>query len=169
MVSACKQYITEGGHVRVWDVAPTLLCSKLKACKELYGRYQECFHLSKKSVREDQKPFEISEMYVFGKFASFCRRLDQIHSVVDTVQRFSVLKESHIEGIESLANRFNSITSVFKKKPYNPLDHRKMEFNNDFEEFQRQISELEEQLTTFMAASFRNIDSCMQLIHLLGR
>ena len=169
MVSACKQYITEGGHVRVWDVLPPTLCSKLKACQELYTKYQECFQHSKKSVRADQRPFEISEMYVFGKFASFCRRLEQIHSVVDTVQRFSVLKESHIEAIESLATRFNTITSVFKKKPYNPLDHRKMEFNNDFEEFQRQISELEEQLTTFMANSFQQVDSCMQILHLLER
>ena len=108
-------------------------------------------------------------MYVFGKFASFCSRLDQIRNVVDTVQQLSVLKDSHIEGIELLATRFQHITASFKKKPYNPLDHRKMEFSSDYDEFQRQISELEEQLCSFMATSFLQVESCMQTLQLLRR
>ena len=169
MVAACKQYITEGRESRIWDVEPQILLEKLAACQNLYEHYQQSFHASKNKVKVDEKPLEISEMYVFGKFASFCRRLDCIHSVVDTVQQFSVLKESHIEGIDSLANRFNHIISALKKKPYNPLDHRRMEFNADYDEFQRQISELEEQLGSFMASSFNQVQSCMQTLQLLRR
>lgn len=169
MVAACKQYITEGEHTRIWDVEPSVLLQKLAACKTLYDHYQQSFHASKSKVKLDEKPLEISEMYVFGKFASFCRRLDQIHSVVDTLQQFSVLRDSHIEGIESLANRFNHTFSALKKKPYNPLDHRKTEFNADYDEFQRQISELEDQLVSFMASSFSRVQSCMQTLQLLRR
>lgn len=169
MVFACKQYITDGEHTRIWDVEPQLLLEKLAACQMLYHHYQQSFHASKSKVKLNEKPLEISEMYVFGKFGSFCRRLDQIQSVVDTVQQFSVLRESHIEGIESLANRFNHIISSLKKKPYNPLDHRKVEFNADYEEFQRQICDLEEQLTNFMASSFNQVQSCMQTLQLLQR
>ena len=169
MVAACKQYITEGSESRIWDVEPELLLDKLAACKNLYDHYQQSFHASKNKVKVDEKPLEISEMYVFGKFASFCRRLDYIHSVVNTVQQFSVLKESHIEGIESLANKFNHAISALKKKPYNPLDHRRMEFAADYEEFQRQISELEDQLVSFMASSFNQVQSCMQTLKLVKR
>ena len=169
MVSACKQYITEGGHVRVWDVPPATLLQRLDACKKLYQYYQECFNQSKQHVRSSHRPFEISEMYVFGKFASFCRRLDQIRSLVDAMQQFSVLQQSHIEGIESLATRFNHLVSAFKKKPYNPLDHRKMEFAVNFGEFQRQVTELEEQLCGFMATSFSQVNSCMQSLQLVKR
>ena len=169
MVAACKQYITEGEHTRIWDVEPPVLLEKLAACRKLYEHYQQSFHASKNKVKVDEKPLEISEMYVFGKFASFCRRLDHIHSVVDIMQQFSVLKESHIEGIESLANRFNHAISALKKKPYNPLDHRRTEFNADYEEFQRQISELEDQLVNFMVSSFNKVQSCMQTLQLLRR
>ena len=169
MVAACKQYITEGNESRIWDVEPQTLLEKLAACKNLYQHYQQSFHASKNKVKVDEKPLEISEMYVFGKFASFCRRLDCIHSVVDTVQTFSALKQSHIEGIETLSSRFQHIISALKKKPYNPLDHRRTDFNTDYEEFQRQVHEIEEQLVSFMASSFNQVQSCMQTLQLLRR
>ena len=71
--------------------------------------------------------------------------------------------------IESLATRFNHLVSAFKKKPYNPLDHRKMEFAVDFGEFQHQVIELEEQLCGFMATSFSQVNSCMQSLQLVKR
>ena len=115
------------------------------------------------------RPFEISETYVFGKFSSFCRRLDQIKGVVDIEGQFSALRGSHIEGIETLASRLNSVISNFKKKPYNPLDHRKTEFNVDYDDLQRQISDLEELLSGFMRGSFGQVSSVMQTLRLLQR
>ena len=169
MVSACKHYITEGGHKRVWEVEPPLLLNRLAACQKLYMVYQGCFHQSKKRVESGPRPFEISETYVFGKFSSFCRRLDQIKGVVDIESQFSALRGSHIEGIETLASRLNSIISNFKKKPYSPLDHRKTEFNVDYDDLQRQISDLEELLSGFMRGSFGQVSSVMQTLRLLQR
>ncbi len=169
MVSACKQFITEGDRVRVWEVDPSVLLQRLASCQALYKHYQQCFQHSKQRVRSDHRPFEISEMYVFGKFSSFSRRLDQICGVINVIQEFSVLKQSHIEGIDALANRFNHVISLIKKKPYNPLNHRKAEFNVDYDDFQRQIAELEEQLCGFMATSFQRVESCLQCLQLLRR
>lgn len=170
MVSACKSYVTENGHKRVWEVQPDVLFQRLTACQKLYTVYQDCFHSSKKRVESGpRRPFEISETYVFGKFSSFCRRLDQIKGVVDIESQFSTLRHSHIEGIESLASRLNSVVSNFKKKPYNPLDHRKTEFNVDYSDLCRQISDLEEMLAEFMRNSFSQVTSVMQTLRLLQR
>ena len=166
---SCKQYITELGQTRVWDIPPQLLLQRLEACHRLYKEYQECFHQSKQKVSAERKAFEISELYVFGKFASFCRRLDEIRELVTITQQFSVLKESHIEGIEALANAFGHMFLALRKKPYNPLDHRKMEFSVDFAEFCRQVNEMEGQLCAFMASSFAQVESLAQFLHLLKR
>lgn len=169
MVSACKQYITSDGEVSVWDVSPDTLLQRSANCQKLYDCYQHCFQASKQRLYSDRRPFEISEMYVFGKFASFCRRLGQVQSVVETVQEFSVLRDSHIEGIDTMAARFQQLVSVLKKKPYNPLDHRKMEFASDYQDFQVGVSELSDQLAAFMNSTFSHVKSCMQSLDLLSR
>ena len=169
MVSACKQYITADGEVSVWDIAPDTLLERSANCQKLYDHYQHCFQTSKQRLHSDRRPFEISEMYVFGKFASFCRRLGQVQCVVETVREFSVLRNSHIEGIETMAARFQQLVSTLKKKPYDPLDHRKMEFTSDFQDFQVGVAELGEQLAVFMNATFSRVKSCMQSLDLLAR
>lgn len=169
MVSACKEHITLAGEISVWDVVPDDLLERSSNCQKLYERYQHSFQSSKQQLSSDRRPFEISEMYVFGKFASFCRRLSQIQSVVETVQEFSVLRDSHIEGIETMSARFQQLVSMLKKKPYNPLDHRKMEFVSDFQDFQLAVSELGEQLAMFMNTAFSRVKSCVQSLDLLAR
>ena len=59
---------------------------------------------------------------------------------------------STIEGIEPMAAKFQHIYSTIKKKPYDILDHRKLDFDYDFDDFKRQISNLEGSLQTFMAS-----------------
>ena len=44
--------------------------------------------------------------------------------------------------MELMANKFQVIVTSMKKKPYDYLDQRKMEFDQDFDEFKRQIGEL---------------------------
>lgn len=169
MVSACKSHITVEDTVRVWDVPFSEMLEKFRTCHQLHEHYQLCFQNAKERAAKSTRPFEVSDMYVFGKFASFCRRLAQIQEVVEIIQQFSVLKESHIEGIDTLNTRFGHMVSSIKKKPYNPLDHRKMEFQADYEDFMRQISELEELLCNFMGTTFSKVHSCLQSLQLLRR
>ena len=63
--------------------------------------------------------------------------------MLNALETFSVLSESKIEGIETISNRFQHMYSALKKKPYDPLDHRKPDFEADFFEFRRQINEIQ--------------------------
>ena len=80
MVTACKNYLTDRGVNRVWDQPRQPLIEKLKACLKLNQEYQKCFQRTKKRIAENpsKKPFEFSEMYIFGKFDTFCKRLSQV-------------------------------------------------------------------------------------------
>lgn len=46
----------------------------------MFREYQSCFHKTKKQTleRPGEKPFEVSEMYIFGKFEGFCKRLEKV-------------------------------------------------------------------------------------------
>lgn len=55
---------------------------------------------------------------------------------------YSSLRLSHIEGIDLLSSRFNLAVTTLKKKSYDLLDHR-TEFDNDCQEFQRQVKEID--------------------------
>ena len=45
-------------------------------------------------------------------------------------------------GMELMASRFAVVVTSMKKKPYDYLDQRKMDFDSDFDEFKRAIQEL---------------------------
>ena len=69
--------------------------------------------------------------------------------MLNALETYSVLSESKIEGIENISNRFQHTYSTLKKKPYDPLDHRKPDFEADFFEFRRLISDLEVRKNVF--------------------
>ena len=81
-------------------------------------------------------------MYIFGKFDTFTRRLTKIIDIFETMKVYSNLAESKIEGMELMANKFSVIVTSMKKKPYDYLDQRRTDFDQDFEEFKRQINDL---------------------------
>ena len=56
---------------------------------------------------------------------------------------YETLSLSRIEGIDTFNARFNLLVSTLKKKPYNPLEHRKQNFDIDYQEFKHQLSDLE--------------------------
>ena len=64
-------------------------------------------------------------------------RIGKISEMLQTIDVYSSLGLSHIEGIDTLHSRFQLIVSGMKKKPYDILDQRKSDFDADFEEFKR--------------------------------
>ena len=80
MVTACRDYITDGGQCRIWDQSTVPLVARLKECLKLNDEYQACYQKTKKRSAEQpgERPFEFSEMYIFGKFDTFCRRLNKV-------------------------------------------------------------------------------------------
>ena len=76
MITACRAHITDSGFHSVWDQERPAVLKKLADCKRLNQEYQHCFQATKEKLKEhpDEKPFDFSEMYIFGKFNNFCRR-----------------------------------------------------------------------------------------------
>ncbi len=59
------------------------------------------------------------------------------------LETYQVLTKSNIEGIDMMGQKFTNIFKSMQKKPYDILDHRKVDFDHDFEDFKRQLSELQ--------------------------
>lgn len=57
-----------------------LLSTLLQDCIFLFKEYQASFHKTRKQILESsgEKSFEVSEMYIFGKFEAFCKRLEKV-------------------------------------------------------------------------------------------
>ena len=51
----------------------------------------------------NERKFEFSEMYIFGKFDTFSRRLKKIIEMFETMEMYSHLQDSKIEGKEFVA------------------------------------------------------------------
>ncbi|CAH3041642.1 unnamed protein product [Pocillopora meandrina] len=171
MITACKNYITEHGYKTVWEYQQEELVEKLKNCIRLNEEYQRCFQKTKQRLEQnsEERQFEFSEMYIFGKSNTFSRRLHKIIDMLDTMKAFSCLGESRIEGMEQLWNKFVLIVTTMKKKPYDLLDYRKMDFDADFEEFKRQINDLQVQLQIFMDNCFDRIPSTQRALRLIRK
>lgn len=102
MVTACKNYITDYGMSRIWDQSYKTLIDKLQVSVKLYKEYQTCFHKAKKKIEAipEERPFDFSEMYIFGKFDAFCKRIDKVRTAL-TVQiqkpvLYSLTKKFHV-------------------------------------------------------------------------
>ena len=63
--------------------------------------------------------------------------------LLNSIHMYSSLQDCKIEGIEPIANKFMHILGTIKKKPYDILDHRKVDFDHDYDEFRRQIGDLD--------------------------
>ncbi|KAK7114139.1 dynein axonemal heavy chain 5-like isoform X2 [Littorina saxatilis] len=171
MITACKSYITDGRVETVWSQDVVMVRKKLEDCIHLNEEYQRCFHKTKKMLEtmKNERPFDFSEMYIFGKFDTFTRRLKKIIEMFDTMEMYSHLAESKIERMELMANKFSVIVTSIRKKPYDFLDQRKAEFDQDFEDFKRQISELHAAIVAFMDENFERITSTQRALRLLRK
>jgi len=67
----------------------------------------------------------------------------QILFVLMSVEVYSGLQTCVIEGIEVLSNKFQNIFLSIKKKQYDVLDHRKPEFDRDYDDYQKYLFDLE--------------------------
>ena len=76
MITACRAYITESGYYKIWDQEQGVVLKKLEDCQRLNSEYQRCFQKTKEALTHhpDERQFDFSEMYMFGKFNNFCRR-----------------------------------------------------------------------------------------------
>ncbi|XP_039248303.2 dynein axonemal heavy chain 5-like isoform X1 [Styela clava] len=171
MVSSCKLYITENDTMGIYDQEREEIIKKLKECIKLNEEYSRCFQNTKRKLENspNERKFDFSEMYIFGKFASFARRLEKIISMFETIKVYSAIDRSNMEGLETLASKYQVIIASMKKKQYNPLDQRKKDFDDDFEEFTNNINDLHNQLVMFMDDQFDKSGSTERAVKLLRK
>lgn len=151
MISTCKSYLLDDVS-KIWDHPREVLIPMLKDCIYLNKKYQEHFQKTKERLRYNpsEKQFEFSENYIFGKFDAFCKRLEKINDMIDTMTAFSGLQEIKIEGIESIVARYKTIVESVKKRNYDILDHRKMEFDQDYTDFLSQVESIRLMIQLFV-------------------
>ena len=88
-----------------------------------------------------ERPFDFSEMYIFGKFDTFIRRCQKIVDIFENIAIYSKLAESKIEGMDSFANRFSAILANLRKKTYDFIELR-TDFEKDYNDFKNGILEI---------------------------
>lgn len=66
--------------------------------------FSDNFRRTKTKLRENpnERQFEFSENYIFGKFDTFCGRLKKLADMVSLMKNLSGLKDMKMEGIDAL-------------------------------------------------------------------
>ncbi|XP_030249745.1 dynein heavy chain 5, axonemal isoform X1 [Sparus aurata] len=180
MITACKAYITNNGSNSIWDQPQQVVADKIKAAIHLNQEYQQYFHKTKEKLEQtpSERQFDFSEMYIFGKFDTFQRRLNKILEMFSTISTYAALQDSKIEGLETVATRFQTtemqgkweaIVLNMKKKHYSFLDQRRTDFDVDYEEFCKSTSELHNQLKSFMDSTFEKIQNTERALNVLKK
>ncbi|KAK7114140.1 hypothetical protein V1264_000252 [Littorina saxatilis] len=171
MITACKAYITNGGSETIWTLTPKVVVARLKDCVRLNERYRSEYHKVKAKLEAQplERQFDFSEMYIFGKFDTFCRRMSKIIQMFEIIETYANLAKAKVEGIELMANKLHVIVQGMKKKKYNVLDARKDFYDSDFEEFKRTVDDLQTAIVGFMNQKFEPISSTHRALKLLFR
>ncbi|XP_068092796.1 dynein axonemal heavy chain 5-like isoform X3 [Hyperolius riggenbachi] len=168
IVSTCKSYLNQG-VVKIWELEREELLKRIRECVYLNEQYQASFHKVKERLKEtpNERQFEFSENYIFGKLDTFCKRLEKISDMSNVLESLSDLQNIRIEGIEKINIRYQTIVSNTKSKTYDVLDHRKQEFDKDYMEFKNQIEGLYQSLQAFVDSWFEKPLTTEQMVNLL--
>ncbi|XP_067233367.1 dynein axonemal heavy chain 5-like [Chanodichthys erythropterus] len=169
MVTTSKAYLCQG-VTKVWDLDRKELLRRIRECIQLNQEYQQCFHQMKEKLNQNplEQQFELSENYIFGKFDTFCKRLEKMTDIATTLEDFSGLQFMKVEGVEKIYMRYQTIVTSIKSKTYNVLDHRKLDFDNDYNEFRNQIQGLYQSLDALIDTWLQKPVTTEQALNLLS-
>ncbi|XP_068088806.1 dynein axonemal heavy chain 8 [Hyperolius riggenbachi] len=167
MVMACRAYMTNSGKNSIWEQDTDTVLQRIQDCIFLFNEYQSSFHKTQECYVDH--PFDVSEKYIFGEFKAFCKRIEKIAEVLTVTQNYSLLNRCANEGLDALNVKIKHIFETIRKKPYDILDFRKTEFDEDFADFTVKMQGLEAQIQAFMRSSFDRILSTQKALELLQR
>ncbi|KAI8438610.1 hypothetical protein MSG28_011048 [Choristoneura fumiferana] len=137
ILNMCMDYLTNNGRKTIWNQDKLFFIKKSRLCLGLYGFYRECYAETQKEMQEaaDERPFGCSEMYIFGKFETFRKRVLKIIDLFQTYITYYVLNKTTLEGIEEYAANFNKLFKAISTKTYDAMDHRRPDFDRDFKTY----------------------------------
>ncbi len=170
MINTCRKYIREG-YAKLWDIPRAELLERVNESKKLYQEYQKGFQKTREKLKsmENERQWDFSENYIFGKFEAFCKRLDKIADVITTIESLSALNYVKLEGLEPATVKYKNIVEGIRKKSYDVLDHRKPDFENDYNDFRSQVDALQVQLQTYIDTWNRNSYTAEQSLDFLEK
>ena len=170
IITQSVEYLTPANNTSLWNEPKPELLEKLELVVRLKEKYQEEYRATRDRLKENPKgrQFDFDHERIFAKIELFTRRLKKLIDMFGTVQQFTTMSEVNtIDGLNGMIKRFFVIADEFKRKPYDLLDYAKNQYDRDFLEFNVNIHDLETQLQDFVNASFENITSTEQALHLL--
>ncbi|KAM9337116.1 dynein axonemal heavy chain 5 [Symphorus nematophorus] len=169
MITTCRSYLSQG-VARIWDHSRPVLLQRISDCCNLNVDYQRSFQAVKDKLREnpENRQFDFSENYIFGKFDAFCRRLEKIADMASMLESLASLQHMKVEGIEKIYARYQTIVSTTKSKTYDILDHRKLEFDSDYADFQLQVQGLFQSLQSLLDFWFQKSLTTERMLELLA-
>nr|XP_026646778.1 dynein heavy chain 5, axonemal isoform X3 [Zonotrichia albicollis] len=168
MINTCKTYLCEGVS-KIWDLDRQELLKRIQQCIFLKEKYQASFQKIREELKEypSDRQFDVSENYIFGKFETFCKRLEKISDMSNTMESLLELQRIRIEGIDKITAQYQSIATNAKSKQYDVLDHRKKEFEKDYLEFKNKIAALYESIQEFVDSWFKKTLTTEQMLGFL--
>ncbi|KAF4514205.1 UNVERIFIED_CONTAM: hypothetical protein B566_EDAN019421, partial [Ephemera danica] len=176
MIETCKLYVTCRGKETIWSQTRTEVREKLTHCINLNQVYHSTYITVKNQpFLPGLAPFGFSENYVFGKFDTFCDRLSKIIQLFDLVDDYNTLFERRMEGLllgealEESMRRFEDAKKGIMNKPYDYLDHRNKEFDEDYENFMAAIDAMKESIGNMIEENFASVWETPQGIKFLVR
>ncbi|KAJ8736205.1 hypothetical protein PYW08_006861 [Mythimna loreyi] len=171
ILNMCMDFLTNGGKKNIWNQDKLTFIHKAKLCLSLYNFYRECYAETQREMKEaaDERPFDCSEMYIFGKFETFRRRIIKIMDLFKTYITYYVLNKTTLEGIEEYAAVFNKLFKTISTKTYDGLDHRRLDFDKDYKIYKDAVANQELLLENFMINSVNKCPTTEIALHLLTR
>uniref|UniRef100_A0A671WTD6 Dynein, axonemal, heavy chain 5 n=1 Tax=Sparus aurata TaxID=8175 RepID=A0A671WTD6_SPAAU len=132
MISTCRSYLSQGA-ARIWDHSRPVLLQRISDCCHLNVEYQRSFQSVRDKLREnpENRQFDFSENYIFGKFDAFCRRLEKIADMASTLESLAALQNmkvssclicKHLITFVFQAERMLELLVVFESGPAARLD-----------------------------------------------
>ncbi|KAJ8736206.1 hypothetical protein PYW08_006862 [Mythimna loreyi] len=171
ILNMCMDFLTNGGKKNIWNQDKLKFIYKAKYCLNLYKFYRQCYAETQEEMTEatTERPFDCSEMYIFGKFETFRKRLLKIIDLFQTYITYYVLNKSSLEGIEEYAVTFNKLFITISTKTYDALDHRRPDFDKDYKIYKDAVANQELLLENYMISCVKKCPTTEIALHLLTR
>ncbi|KAK9891393.1 hypothetical protein WA026_014634 [Henosepilachna vigintioctopunctata] len=170
IINVSRKYLNCNGTKTVWNQPKKEVLSKVQKCLDLYLKYFQCYKEVCSEMKEaEEKPFGCSEMFIFGKFETFKKRIEEICDVLKTSVTYSILESSTIEGIEVYAQKFKDFFKKISSQKYDALNHRLPYFDKDYGEYRQNVVDAEWELEEFVGASLSKLQDVDNVLRLLAR
>ncbi|KAI8431134.1 hypothetical protein MSG28_001183, partial [Choristoneura fumiferana] len=166
MIETCKQYITCRFKETIWSQDRALVRDKLIHCLNLNKTYRETYLFVKNQpFLPNTEQFSFSENYVFGKFDTFCKRVNKIISMFDLMEDYNHLFAKRMEGLLLGEEAKKAVTSC----QYDYLDYRNNDFDKDYQAFEEKTNGLRESIGNTIEENFASVWETPQGIKFLTR